>query len=72
MGVERHDAEPNCPLDKRCVSYGIGSSKKEGEQIWQVKVKTDEWLRKVKEKFGLAGLKEELNNDKTLIAEYEN
>jgi ribonuclease-3 len=32
MGVERHDAEPNCPLDKKCISFGIGSSKKEGEQ----------------------------------------
>jgi hypothetical protein len=32
MGVERHDAEPDCSIEKRCVSFGIGSSKKEGEQ----------------------------------------
>jgi hypothetical protein len=32
MGVERHDVESDCPLEKRCVSFGIGSSKKEGEQ----------------------------------------
>lgn len=32
MGVERHDVQPNDSLDKRCVSFGIGSSKKEGEQ----------------------------------------
>jgi hypothetical protein len=32
MGVERHDVNPDDPHDKRCVSYGIGSSKKEGEQ----------------------------------------
>lgn len=32
MGVERHDAEPDCPIEKKCVSFGIGSSKKEGEQ----------------------------------------
>jgi ribonuclease-3 len=32
MGVERYDAEPDCPLEERCISYGIGSSKKEGEQ----------------------------------------
>jgi len=32
MGVERHDIEQDCPLEKRCVSFGIGSSKKEGEQ----------------------------------------
>jgi len=32
MGVECHDVEPDCPLEKRCISFGIGSSKKEGEQ----------------------------------------
>jgi ribonuclease-3 len=32
MGVERHDVQPNDPIEKRCASYGIGSSKKEGEQ----------------------------------------
>jgi nitric oxide reductase activation protein len=32
MGVERHDIEQDCPLEKRCISFGIGSSKKEGEQ----------------------------------------
>jgi hypothetical protein len=32
MGVESNDVEQDCPLEKRCVSFGIGSSKKEGEQ----------------------------------------
>lgn len=32
MGVEKQDISLNCPLDKRCESFGIGSSKKEGEQ----------------------------------------
>jgi dsRNA-specific ribonuclease len=32
MGVEKHDVEPDCPIEKRCASFGIGSSKKEGEQ----------------------------------------
>ena len=32
MGVERHDVQPDDPIEKKCVSYGIGSSKKEGEQ----------------------------------------
>ncbi len=32
MGVERHDVQPNDPIEKRCVSFGIGVSKKEGEQ----------------------------------------
>jgi hypothetical protein len=57
-------------LKEGVICKGVFKTKKEGEQIWQVKVKTDEWLKKVKEKFGLAGLKEELNNDKALIAEY--
>jgi ribonuclease-3 len=32
MGVEHHDAKPDCPIEKKCVSFGIGTSKKEGEQ----------------------------------------
>jgi len=32
MGVERNDVQPNDPIEKRCASFGIGSSKKEGEQ----------------------------------------
>ena len=44
-------------------------SLKEGV-IVKVKIKTDEWLKKVKEKFGLGGLKEELNWDLSLMVEY--
>lgn len=32
MGLERHDAKPDEPIETRCISFGIGSSKKEGEQ----------------------------------------
>lgn len=32
MGVEKHDVKPNDPINMRCVGYGIGNSKKEGEQ----------------------------------------
>jgi len=32
MGVERHDVQPDDPIEKRCISFGIGASKKEGEQ----------------------------------------
>jgi ribonuclease-3 len=32
MGVERHDIELNCPIETSCISFGIGTSKKEGEQ----------------------------------------
>ena len=32
MGVEKHNVKPNDPIDKRCIAFGIGNSKKEGEQ----------------------------------------
>ena len=42
-------------------------TKKEGKIIWQAKVKTIEWLKKVKSKLGEKALLEELNNDKNLF-----
>lgn len=32
MGVEKQDSKPDDPIENKCISYGIGSSKKEGEQ----------------------------------------
>jgi hypothetical protein len=32
IGVENKDATTNTPLRERCISYGCGKSKKEGEQ----------------------------------------
>lgn len=32
MGVEKYDVKPNDPIQKRCIAFGIGNSKKEGEQ----------------------------------------
>ncbi len=32
MGLEKHDAKKDAPIEERCISYGVGSSKKEGEQ----------------------------------------
>ena len=32
MGVEKQNVQPNDPIDQRCISFGVGSSKKEGEQ----------------------------------------
>ena len=32
MGVERHDVKPKDTIEKRCIAYGIGNTKKEGEQ----------------------------------------
>ena len=54
-------------LNEGVVAKGLYKTKKEGEVIWQVKVKTLEWLRKIKEKMGDKALAEELNNDKNLL-----
>ena len=32
MGVENHDVKPKDSIDKRCFAFGIGNTKKEGEQ----------------------------------------
>jgi len=32
MGVEKNDVKSKDPIEKRCIAFGIGSSKKEGEQ----------------------------------------
>jgi ribonuclease-3 len=32
MGVEKQNVTKDCSLETRCISFGIGSSKKEGEQ----------------------------------------
>jgi hypothetical protein len=38
------------------------------KEVWMAKIKTNEWLEKVREKFGEKYLMEELNNDKTLMS----
>lgn len=32
MGVEKYDATPNESIEQRCIAFGVGNSKKEGEQ----------------------------------------
>ena len=32
MGVEKQEVDSKCPIENRWISFGIGSSKKEGEQ----------------------------------------
>lgn len=58
-------------LKEGVIAKGLINTKKEGEAIWSCKIKTNEWLQKVKEKFGMQFLKDELNGDKLLISEYE-
>jgi hypothetical protein len=58
-------------LSEGLVCKGIIKTKNKIDNLYMNKVKTDSWLIKVKEKFGIAALKEELNGDKLLISEYE-
>lgn len=53
-------------LKEGVISKGIIKTKTK-EETWMVKVKTNLWLNKVKEKFGEKHLLKELNNDKTLM-----
>lgn len=57
-------------LKEGVIAKGLTYTKKDGEQLWQVKIKTDAWLKKVQAKFGDKGLKEELNWDLSLMCEY--
>lgn len=54
-------------LKEGIIAKGETETKKEGKIIWQAKVKTIEWLKKVKSKLGEKALLEELNNDKNLF-----
>lgn len=53
--------------NKYNLSEGVIVKGTQGKETWMVKIKTQEWLRKVKEKFGEKYLLEELNNDKELL-----
>ena len=57
-------------LKEGVIVKGIYKPKNAKEEVWMVKVKSNEWLRKVKLKFGERGLMEELNNDKELYKLY--
>jgi RNA ligase len=57
----------NSSLSEGVIVKGKQKTKKGGDDIWMVKIKTSLWLKKVKEKFGEKYLLEELNNDKSLL-----
>lgn len=54
-------------LDEGVVCKGIVKTKKDGTQIWMCKVKTNEWLRRVREKLGEKALLDEVEGDETLL-----
>ena len=54
-------------LDEGVVCKGIIKNKKYGDQIWMSKIKTNTWLRKVREKLGEKYLLDEVEGDKSLL-----
>lgn len=54
-------------LDEGLVCKGIIKTRKDKDQVYSCKIKTDAWLQKVRELYGEKALLEELNNDRTLL-----
>lgn len=54
-------------LKEGVIVKGVIKEKRKSDEVWMVKVKTLEWLNKVKSRYGERALLEELNGDKSLI-----
>jgi hypothetical protein len=54
-------------LKEGVVAKGIQETKRVDKRVWMVKIKTNAWLDRLKNKFGEEALKEELNNDLTIL-----
>lgn len=54
-------------LEEGIVCKGVMKTKREGQIIWMSKIKTNEWLNKVKLLYGEKALLDEFNNDKKLM-----
>jgi len=56
-------------LREGVMCKGVTKNKANKEETWQVKVKTNDWLQKVRNKLGDKGLLDELNGDRNLLKE---
>jgi hypothetical protein len=54
-------------LKEGVIVKGVFKTKNQKDEVWMVKVKTSEWLQKVKSLHGDRALLEELNGDKKLL-----
>jgi hypothetical protein len=66
-GEYNHQLISDIQSNKFNLSEGVIVKGIKGKETWMIKIKTKEWLQKVKEKFGDKYLLEELNNDKNLL-----
>jgi hypothetical protein len=58
-------------LEEGVVCKGVIKTKKEGEVVWMNKIKTNQWIEKVKILYGEKALIEEFNSDSKILKEYE-
>ena len=58
-------------LKEGVICKGTIKTKSEGEIVWMTKIKTIEWINKVKLLYGEKALLEEFNNDLKILNEYE-
>lgn len=58
-------------LEEGVICKGTIKTKAEGEVVWMTKIKTIEWINKVKSLYGEKALLEEFNNDFKILNEYE-
>lgn len=58
-------------LEEGVICKGVIKTKKDGIVVWSNKIKTNDWIRKVRLLYGEKAILEEFNNDKNLIYEYE-
>jgi len=54
-------------LKEGVIVKGVLKTKNQKDEVWMVKVKTKEWLKRVKELHGERALLEELNGDRRLL-----
>jgi len=57
-------------LKEGVIVKGLYKTKKEGEIVWQIKIKTLQWLEIIRYRLGEKALLEELNNDDVLFLDY--
>lgn len=67
QGEYNHELINDVRTNQYNLSEGVIVKGIQGKETWMVKIKTEDWLKKVKLKFGEKYLLEELNNDKSLL-----
>ena len=65
------DIKNSKDLSEGVVCKGVIKTKKDGDEVWRTKIKTNNWINRVREIYGQKALLEEFNNDFKILKEYE-